>query len=196
MNHDNQSVDGPPAGELFSRLYIERGAPTQDSGLFRSRLDGYISSNHYSDYSDMATFLKREAGYEISSSYIEKYHSVYYNYTRFFTESTVSQLLDSITLIWRFLREKYRKPTFSTTREVEYTYEKADKWHSFVSRALQEENLAYVLDDMCGVHYYIDGEFELNRISALRCLDVPRYTGVRNEFESAHRYLEATPPDQ
>jgi hypothetical protein len=32
-----------PSGELFSRLYIDRGAPAQDSQFFRNRLSGYLS---------------------------------------------------------------------------------------------------------------------------------------------------------
>jgi hypothetical protein len=36
----------------------------------------------------------------------------------------------------------------------------------------------------------VDEEFEHNRLSILRCLETPRYAGVRMAFESAHKYLD------
>jgi hypothetical protein len=75
------------------------------------------------------------------------------------------------------------------------SYPKADAWHAFVVRTLREENMAYILDENCGVHFRVDEEFERNRVSALKCLDAPRYASVLAAFESAHNYLDAQPPD-
>jgi len=60
---------------------------------------------------------------------------------------------------------------------------------------LREENLAYSLDDLCGVHYFIDEEYERNRVSVLRGMESPRYSGLRAAFESAHAHLDAQVPD-
>lgn len=198
MADDNYNAEEQKAkGELFARLYMERGAPAQDNPFFRNRLDAYLQTNHYSDYAKISAYLKQEAGLIVSTSYLEKFHNVYYNFAEFFSKTRIDLVLSAFTLIWRFLRKEYSQ--LSKTGRIDSAYEmrypEADAWREFVSRALREENLAYVLDEMCGVHYHIDEEFERNRISALNCLDSPKYAGVRAAFESAHRYLDTTPPD-
>lgn len=55
--------------------------------------------------------------------------------------------------------------------------------------------MAYALDDKCGVHYFVDEEFERNRVSALGCLTSGRYAGVRAAFDDAHKHLDSQPPD-
>jgi hypothetical protein len=106
-------------------------------------------------------------------------------------------VLSSITLIWRFLKNKY--PVWDRTSEFMnsdgYTYPKADAWRGFVERTLREENLAYSLDELCGVHYFVDEEFERNRVSVLRAAGAPRYSGVLAAFQSAHSHLDAHPAD-
>jgi hypothetical protein len=178
----------PPAGQLFSRLYIKRGAPTQDSQLFRNRLSGYLEAKHYPDYRDIAKYLQQEAGLIVVSMWVEKSGYAYFDFPKFFTETKIEFVLDSITLIWQFLKGKY---TIERTSRAP----KADAWHEFVARAFRQENISYSLDDLCGVHYFVDEEFERNRVSVLRAAGAPRYAAVRHAFESAHSYLDAQPPD-
>src|SRR4030095_1592380 len=71
----------------------------------------------------------------------------------------------------------------------------SDKWKQFVARVLIEENLGYRLDPKCGVHYFVDEEFERNRVSTLGGLDDPKYTGVRDAYEAAYRHMDSDPPD-
>lgn len=41
----------------------------------------------------------------------------------------------------------------------------------------------------------MDEEFERNRVSTLKCVESPRYSGVRAAFQAAHGKLEQLPPD-
>lgn len=184
-------------GELFSRLYIERDVSMQDSILFRNRLNAFLKANHFKDYSGLASFLSQESGVIVPSSYLETMKTVYYNFNEFFTKSEVFQLLNSVTLIWRYLRNTYPEKTLSNLSNVNPAtkFPKAEAWHAFVLRTLREENMAYTIDKMCGVHFVIDEEFERNRVSALKCLENSRYKGVRTAFETAHDYLDKQPPD-
>jgi hypothetical protein len=72
---------------------------------------------------------------------------------------------------------------------------RAHEWKDFVTRVFREENLGYVLDEHCGVHFLIDQEFEHNKATILQGLGSPRYLGVKAAFEAAHSYLDLTPPD-
>jgi hypothetical protein len=69
------------------------------------------------------------------------------------------------------------------------------RWREFVERVLREENVGYTVDNNCGVHYFVDQEFERNRASALSILDSPRYGAVRAAFEDAYRHLDSDPRD-
>jgi len=176
MNGMNETPQQPaPVGELFSRVYLERGAPLQDSPRFRNRLDAYLGG-HAADHRDLSAFLRREAGLIVR-------FPGYYDFTALFTNEPIEHVLDVITLIWKYFVLTYQN------RRV------ADAWHAFVSRALREENMGYQLDERCGVHYFVDEEFERNRVSTLACLETPRYSGVRTAFEAAHGHLDAAPID-
>lgn len=184
-------------GELFARQYVERNAPVQDNPFFRTRLDAFLQANHYSDYAKIAAYLRQEAGLVVETFWSDTYKSVYYKFTDFFVTTKIELVLSAITLIWRFLRKEY--PEFQRAKNAliapAYSYPKADAWHAFVSRAMREENMAYSLDEKCGVHFFIDEEFERNRVTALSCLSSDRYQAVRGAFEQAHNYLDAQPSD-
>jgi hypothetical protein len=68
-------------------------------------------------------------------------------------------------------------------------------WRTHVARAMPEENVGYIVDDECVVHYFVDQEFERNRVSVLAVLDSPRYAAVRTAFENAYGHLDRDPRD-
>ncbi|PSD33452.1 hypothetical protein C7E17_02490 [Stenotrophomonas maltophilia] len=185
----------PKCGELFIRQYIARGAPSQDSIMFRNRLDAYLQGNHYSEYAKLASYLRQEGGLIISTFYSDKFNLTYYNFTQFFTESRIEYVLSSITLIWRYLKASDRQRVTKPDGSIGYIFPKATAWRDFVNRALREENVGYISDSEGGVHFFVDEEFERNRASALACLANPRHAAVRTAFEQSHAYLDSSPPD-
>ncbi len=172
--------ENPPIGQHFSQLYIERGAPQDDSARLRFSLAAYINDELFRYRDKITCAIHREQGIPVS-------WNAGYNFQRFLEEAELRDVLDLITTVWRVLaRESLQKfPSKGPARE----------WHDFVEGALAKENMAYRLDEQCGVHYLVDEEFERNRLSALRCLGAPQYNGVRNAFEEAHSRLEESPPN-
>jgi len=185
----------PKTGELFTRQYIARGAPTQDSVLLRNRLDAYLQANHYAEYSKLTSYLRQEGGLIISTLYSDKYHTTYYNFSQFFKDSRIEFVLSAITLLWRYLKATDRQPVTKPDRSIGYIFPKAAAWRDFVNRAMREENVGYIADSECGIHFFVDEEFERNRASALACLANPRHAAVRAAFEQSHGYLDSNPPD-
>jgi len=185
----------PKAGELFIRQYIDRGAPTQDSVLLRNRLDGYLQANHYAEYAKLASYLRQEGGLVIGTFYSDKHNTAFFNFNQFFTGSPIELVLSAITLVWRYLKANHQQPVTRQDRSIGYIYPKASAWRDFVNRSLREENVGYVADAECGIHFFVDEEFERNRASALACLSSPRHAAVRTAFEQSHFYLDSSPPD-
>jgi len=189
-----------PVGEPFARLYLERGAPAQDNQVFRNRLEAYLLAKHYKDYSELSSYLKQEGGLIVPTSFVAG--SIYYDFPEFFTKTPIAYVLSAITFIWRYLHSKYAewKPgdkgrTFADMLKGEFIYPQADAWRTFVARVFREENMAYSVDEKCGVHYVVDEEFERNRVSTLKCVEMPRYAGVKAAFQAAHAKLEQVPRD-
>ena len=63
------------------------------------------------------------------------------------------------------------------------------------SEIFVEEHLAYEIDDVGGVHPFVDREFQDNRASAIAALQSHRYQNVRDLFESASTNVSAHPPN-
>jgi hypothetical protein len=179
----NETTPSAPIGELFTRVYIEPGAPLQDSQKFRNRLAAYVRT-YSNDLYKLAEYIRKEGGLTVPA-----YHGpmFYYDFDEFINAERIGDLLNTITLIWRYFQKTYRR--------YDAVSQQASAWQDFVSRVLREENMAYTLDEKCGVHFFVDEEFERNRVSALKCLEIPRYAGVRKAFEEAHKHLDDQPPN-
>ena len=165
-----------PKGQLFTHVYLDRSEPALDSPQFRKRIGSFCQSMSY-EYdvnSALAKYLEHEIGIDVPSSGS-------YLLESFFKTIEVKYLLNAITLIWRSLNNQGFQRV-------------AEDWRIFVQRAMEEENLGYYLDEECGAHYFVDKEFESNRVATLRCLEDSRYSGVRLAFEHAFDELDSTPP--
>jgi hypothetical protein len=176
-------------GDLFTRLYMDRRAPLQDSRFLRTRLEAYFEANHFDDYAWVAEYMKQEAGYVVP--FMRGSESILYKFEDFFSAGPIEQVLSSLTLIWRYYATRHRQTTVYGDGRTTVQTPKADAWLAFVRRVLHEEYMAYTVDNECGAHFAVDEEFERNRVSALLCLDASRYSGARAAFESAHSYLDA-----
>jgi hypothetical protein len=171
----------PPVGELFSRVYLEKGAPTQDSMRFRRRLAGYlldVINNHFpraASLRTLASVLHSELG-------VTFLHSAYDSgWNEFFETAELCDVLDTITLIAKNISSGNQ----DARRE----------WQAHVARTIREENLGYRLDPQGGVHYFADAEFERNRVATIATLGSPRYRAALASFEAAQGALDAQPLD-
>lgn len=161
-----------PVGELFSLVYCQRGIPLEDSVKVRRRLGGFCTQ--FLDTTalrSLAKFLTMETGLEMPM--VAGRRSI----PEYLLRVEIVDLLNSITLIWRFFQ-----PGGAQFGRL---------WHTFVIRVFHEENMRYRLDELCGVHYLIDEAFEDNRVSILPALQKARYVGLRDAFENAYRYLSS-----
>lgn len=158
-------------GMRFSLLYLDRSEPLKDSKRFRNRLAAFYYA-HFKFYEDAITnSIELEIGADVPLGILPD----------FFKNSELRDLLDSITVIYK------------TLKLVTSGWE--NDWKGFVSRAFSEENLGYQVDEKCGVHYFVDEEFERNRFSTLLALDNPRYSAVRTAYDMAYQYLDTQPMD-
>lgn len=165
-------------GQRFSLLYLDRGEPVRDSRRFRNRLKAFYWERLYGDHKDaIKNILQMEAGIEIP--FLQNHG---WMVSDVFTKNDLRDVLDSITLIYQCLQKRGRSPT-------------GHEWKSFVTRCLKEENVGYQLDAECGVHYFVDEEFERNRFSTLTALNEPELQGVKAAYEDAYRHLDDAPPD-
>jgi hypothetical protein len=178
--------DDVPKVQLFTHLYLTRTTPIADSPTFRRRVGSYLDEVTDDDNVSiqLGKFLTREIGIKIPQ------RGYPYYYEKFFTEVDIKYLLNSITLVWRFLFNIHKSKYISPTEP-----DPAKNWRKFVQRTFDEENVSYTLDEFCGVHFRVDQEFEHNRIALLSVLNGQRYAGVRAAFEDAHRHLDSQPPD-
>jgi len=171
------NTDDLPVGQSFSHLYLERGAPQKDSERFRKRLGAFVNEEiKWEQENAIARYLTRELGVDIPVRGMG-----FYDIPAFLNEAQLPDVLDSITLIWIFLNRI--SPTI------------APSWMNLVERVFKEENLGYKLDPKCGVHYFVDEDFEKNRLSSLSCLTNLRYAAVATAFEDSYNKLDLQPAD-
>lgn len=162
-------------GQRFSLVYLERKEPVRDSQRFRNRLSAYYWENLHEYYDNaIVKIIQKETGAEIPFSL-----GGYYSISDFLKKNEFRDVLDSITLIYRVVTSKIS----------------AEQWKQFVERAMKEENLGYRLDTKCGVHYFVDEEFERNRFSTLIILDDPKYNAIRVAYDDSYRYMDSHPID-
>ena len=155
----------------YSQLYIERGRQAPDSPRARVRLSALFSKiippetqDNFQDIRAIECLITSETGIRIL------------DLCDFFLNSEVRDLLDSITLIYIYLKKIFT----DTYSEI---------WFTEVNRVLSEENVAYRVYEDGIVHPFVDAEFETNRASALEALSEPRFGEARTDFEAAYRHL-------
>lgn len=166
-------------GKRFSLLYLDRSKTLRDSERFRNRLATFYWKSIHEGYDwDIIQAIQLEIGAEVPSGVTS------YSVSNFFKQSELRDLLDSITVVYKTIKIKHGG--YSGL---------AEDWKNFVGRAISEENLGYRLDDECGIHFFVDEEFERNRFSALEVLKDPQYSGSRAAYDAAYKYLDDDPID-
>lgn len=162
-------------GKRFSLVYLQRGAPVRDSRRFRNRIAAYYHEHFFKHRDEISKIIHEETG-----ARVKRLHS--YVVDDFLERADLRDVLDAITIIYQVAaKEKHSLDAL--------------EWKMFVERVLREENVGYRLDSKCGVHYFVDEEFERNRVATLSALDAPGLSGVRTAYEDSYRYLDSDPPE-
>ena len=165
-------------GERFSRLYLRTADLAQDSARARYRIAALFRERVFSDHAERLTaYIGREIGVRLPGD--GRYSS---HWNQFITEARTPDFLDTITVIYRYL-------FWHVSEEI------AHWWRDTVRQIFAEENLAYVLDDVGGVHPAIDQEFQRNLASTIAALQLERYQNVRQLVENASCHLRSEPPN-
>lgn len=156
-------------GLRFSQNYLERGLPLKDSPRARRRL--YRLFTQLKSSADYASPLETETGAKIPFAHYD------YNWEGFFEGNLLRDVLDAITVFYPIMAKAY----------------KSKDWIAGCERIFREENLGYTVDELGGVHFHVDQEFNRNWSSTLACLGLPRYEAARKEFKSAQMALDGHP---
>lgn len=176
--------DKAPIGERFSRVYLEKGPPLEDSPRMRFRIRSYFFdiSTHILNHDKLAEEIHKHLGVEVPvHEFGVRIGECSYNIGKFLDKAEVRDFLDTITIVWEMTHKMSRLS--------------AEKWKATVAQVFIEENIGYRIDDRGGVHPLVDEEFERNRVSVLDCLTDPKYTAVAAEFEKAHDQLGRNPSE-
>lgn len=161
------------AGEKFSLNYIARGEPTADSTRMRRRVYRLFTTQKL-DEKINSSDIELDLGVEIEWGVYAP------DWETFFVRSQLRDFLDTITIVVRNLTGRY-----SAIQK---------NWVEGIRTIFQQENVGYRVDDLGGVHFAIDAEFEHNQACALAVIQAPRYGAARAHFEAGQRAMGAHPP--
>ena len=165
-------------GERFSRLYVQPGDPAQDSARARYRVGALLGETVFSNQTErLAAHLSRELGVAVPG---DGRHSSHWH--KFIRDCRTADFLDTITVVYRYL-------FWHVGDEI------ASWWRDVVRQIFTEENLAYEIDDVGGVHPGVDREFQRNIATAVAGLQSQRYQSIRELLENASKYLSGDPPN-
>jgi hypothetical protein len=173
-------IEKTPPGELFSRVYLRRGAPASDSARMRRRLAAALNSIKDID-SEFGSLPPRKLGIDVP------YNFGGYDWTEFFQKADMRDVLDTVTLAWQYLEEKKIRGT--------YDMNASGKWMREVRHILDEENVAYTINDLCAARYRIDEEYARSIAASIAALQDGRYANALHSFEAATDALSEIPPN-
>jgi hypothetical protein len=151
-----------PVGKPYNIVFIERGTPTDDSERLRRRFAAFINACRHDLRAQVAFAMNSELGADTNALDIGNW----------FGSCTVPDLVSAVTHIYLSLG-KLRWGDLQS------------KWLDFAQRAFKEENIAYTVDDECGVHPAHDPEFDASRRATIAMLGKPRYAAARQFFDKS-----------
>ncbi len=160
-------------GQRFSQLYLDKGRPVNDNERMRNRISAYYVQNLYKFNDEIAALIKTKTGAVVPCNI---------GVQEFFMKNQIRDVLDSITLIYKYCAENNNLLV-------------ANEWKNFVSNVFEEENVGYRLDEKCGVHFFIDEEFERNKSAVIACLSESNQPAVLEAFKKSYSFLDQIAPD-
>jgi hypothetical protein len=163
----------PPLGARFSQLYLERGAPVQDSVKLRNRVGAFFK-NELSDYGGRAG-RAIESGIGTDFCFTGYAHAV----AEYLRKCSADDFRDAVTIIYGAIKRAHLQEHYTSHQTNMRT------WRDFCAAAFVEENVAYRVDDQCVVHPFVDEEFSQAVSSLLRGLGDSRLGAVKAEVLNA-----------
>ena len=183
MNEDSTSNASAerPVGKLFTDVYRERGEVRLDSDRFRIQLHQAFRDATTRDHGhQFAKFLREHLGIDPPSG--QGTMGIYYRWDDFFAKCPIDDLLNVITIIYKFGR---------ATRERNMT----DVWLNRIQHALVAQNMAYEVDEAGGMHLKVDIAFHRSAELTLECLAAARFDDASKAVAAAFDFLTHIQPD-
>ncbi|MDV7144092.1 hypothetical protein R3X27_15495 [Tropicimonas sp. TH_r6] len=109
-------------------------------------------------------------------------YSNYLSFEQFWHNLSRVDFFDAITLFYRFLAPVGRRDAQKGFRDA-------------VEKVFRERQLAYTLDEDCGVHPYVDQEFDRNLTVCVRGLADETFAAARYNIETMEKALQGVPLD-
>jgi hypothetical protein len=171
----NAVPPGAPIGEPFSRVYLKPQTLLRDSMKLRRRLAAAYETLKVGVQFAMAPYLQLHYGLHVPVGHMG------FLFTQFFEKADIADVLDAITGVYAGWGKHHQG--------------RANEWKSYASAALAQESMGYILDDECGVHVAVDGEFEQSRAATVAGLGKAKYAAALIAFNRAMKALDGHPPD-
>ena len=183
-------MTGIQQGKRFSHLYISRGMPQKDSSKARYRLGklleknfpllraGSLSPGSINHTKNVQKELEYEIGRQFATGVLG---GISYSWGLYTEKITVSELLDTITIVFQYLEERGYK------QEIKFATE--------ANRIFSEENLAYTVDEAGGVHPLVDAAFDAANQSAIAALMGDRHAATVAMVDGIDACLLKDPAD-
>jgi len=165
------------AGKRFSLVYLRTDEVLADSERMRMRMAKLFSQvarssgNHDVEFGH---FVEGELGIKVLRS---TGMGSYFSYETVLKEANIQDILDMVTLLWRYLPRGRGQESF--LKEMR--------------RIFAESQMGYRIDDEGGVHPAFDGAFEAVRSSVVRGLGGPEYATERKFLDDVESALKADP---
>lgn len=177
-------------GRRFSYIYLDRGEPNKDSPKARFRIaklasaqcpaSKYERNRRTTDHAKLAQErIENELGIKFATK--SAAGSLHRNWEWFFNRISLYEVLDTVTIVTSYLRDSYRRDEGAFIEGVQ--------------RIFREENLAYEIDDVGGVHPLVDSAFSAARLSSVAALSEERYSATAQCVEAIDLHLLQEPVD-
>jgi hypothetical protein len=175
-----------PTGHRFSLTYLSKGDPVSEKNTMRFRLGKLMADEKY-HHSERDSFsgewrkrdslikkiLEQEIGEPFEIYFDGKYFNGWINYCK---RLEIHLLLDAVTAYSKSCCE--------------------DEKNEFIvqaNRIFKEENIAFDIDDLGGVHPIVDSTYEANKHSVISGMSEPRYSVSRTRIEEVDASLMESP---
>lgn len=176
----------------FSHVYLVRGEPEKDSKKARFRLaklaerscppakhDRYGSSFDYDKNAQKQ--IENDLGVQFATRSTTGH--LVKSWEWYFKKVSVTEMLDTITVVAASLHNEYMND------------DRRGRFLAEARRILKEENLAYEIDEIGGIHPLVDATFSAAMESAISGMDNPRYAASAECVNRIDGYLLQNPQE-